>query len=148
MAVGSPTNLKRTLPKGFQAQFRGASLWDLVQMECLARNRRVVRVTTVGNIGYLYFDGGNVVHAATLDSEGEDAAFQMLEWSHGSFEPCEREWPSTHSISISWQNLMLKAAHANDEIGRHKLIGLPHAERLPEPGGAKTTTESQMTMKA
>jgi hypothetical protein len=96
-------NGKKTLPTGFQAQIRGASLWDLVQIECLARKHRVVRVTTIGNVGYLYFDGGDIIHAATLELEGEEAAFEMLHWSQGTFEPCERSWPEHPTITISWR---------------------------------------------
>jgi hypothetical protein len=114
VATPQPSVVK-TLPTGFQAQIRGASLWDLVQIECLARKHRVVRVTTVGNVGYLYFDGGNIVHAATLDEQGELAAFEILQWNQGSFESCDREWPPSPTITISWQTLLLRAAQFKDE---------------------------------
>jgi hypothetical protein len=146
MAAVSMNN-KKTLPTGFQAQLRGASLWDLVQIECLARKHRVVRVTTVGNVGYLYFDDGDIVHAATLELEGEAAAFEMLHWSQGTFETCERNWPEHPSITISWQALLLRAAQIKDEYGRAKVLSLPSKDRVDHQG-ASITVESQMTMKA
>jgi hypothetical protein len=147
MATPLP-NVVKTLPTGFQAQIRGASLWDLVQIECLARKHRVVRVTTVGNVGYLYFDGGNIVHASTLEQEGEAAAFEMLQWTHGSFEACDRAWPASSTIHISWQVLLLRAAQTNDEEGRNKIVALPSKERGPDHDEPAVTTESQMSTKA
>jgi hypothetical protein len=125
MAGAFQPNSKKPLPSGFQAQIRGANLWDLVQIECLSRNNRVVRVTTAGNVGYLYFEAGNIVHAATLDLSGEAAAFEMLQWNQGTFEVCEREWPAHPTITISWQNLLLKVAQMKDEQGRGKVVALP-----------------------
>src|SRR5258708_24638128 len=121
MATPGP-NAVKTLPTGFQAQIRGASLWDLVQIECLARKHRVVRVTTVGDVGYLYFDAGNIVHAATLELEGETAAFEMLGWTQGTFEPCDRVWPDRPGITAGWQTLLLRAAQIKDEQGRGKIV--------------------------
>ena len=63
---------------GFRAQISGASLWDLVQMECLSRSRQVFRVNGEGGVGYLYFAEGRVVHAATLKLIGEVAALEIL----------------------------------------------------------------------
>ena len=146
MAVVSMSG-KKTLPTGFQAQIRGASLWDLVQIECLARKHRVVRVTTVGNIGYLYFNDGDIVHAATLELEGEAAAFEMLHWSQGTFESCERNWPEQPTITISWQALLLRAAQSKDDQARAKVLSLPSKDRVDREGTA-ITVESQMTMKA
>src|SRR5713101_7358226 len=140
-------NGKKTLPTGFQAQIRGASLWDLVQIECLARKHRVVRVTTVGNVGYLYFDGGNIVHAATLEQEGEAAAFEMLQWNQGTFESCDRGWPASPSITISWQALLLRAAQIKDEQGRGKVVSLPSKERVADPE-VTISVESPMSTKA
>ena len=73
----------------------GVSLWDLVQMECLARSRLVVLVKGEGGIGYLYFDRGQIVHAITADRVGEQAALEILAWTNGSFQPCDRPWPET-----------------------------------------------------
>jgi hypothetical protein len=138
----------KTLPTGFRAQLGGASLWDLVQIECLARKRRVARVTTPGNIGYIYFDEGNIVHASTFELEGEAAACQMLQWDQGTFEPCDRPWPPVCNISVPWQSLLLRAAQLKDEQDRNdrsKVIALPSKERAPEDDGSTAQAESPMS---
>jgi hypothetical protein len=116
---------------GFQAQIKGASLADLVQMECLAGSHRVVRVTSGGNLGFLYFRGGGLVHASTKSLSGEPAALDILSWSEGSFEPVEREWPARESISSGWQSLLLRAAQARDERSAQSVVAL--RSNVPRP---------------
>jgi len=103
-----------TQTSGFQARIKGASLADLIQMECLAGSKLVVRVTSGTKVGYLYFRGGAVVHAVTPTSAGEPAAMEMLAWNGGTFEPADRKW-TKDTIASNWQNLLLRAAQLRDE---------------------------------
>jgi hypothetical protein len=103
-----------TPASGFQAKIKGASLADLIQMECLAGSKLVVRVTSGSKVGYLYFRGGSVVHATSPGSSGEPAAMEMLGWNGGTFEPADREW-SKDTIASTWQNLLLRSAQIRDE---------------------------------
>src|SRR6185503_18614394 len=84
--------------QGFSANLTGASLADLVQMECLANSTLVVRVVSGDEEGYLYFAGGQIVHAMSSGAVGEKAALEILSWDRGSFEPCSAGWPSASSI--------------------------------------------------
>jgi hypothetical protein len=110
---------------GFHAQLQGASLWDLVQMECLARSRLVVEVTGEGGVGYLYFDGGRVVHASTQRHRGQTAALEILGWTHGTFQPSQRSWPAAPTIEMSHEALLLHAAKERDEQGASNLVAFP-----------------------
>jgi hypothetical protein len=116
---------KALTPSGFQAKIRGVSLADLIQMECLAGSKLVVRVTSGPKVGYLYFRGGAVVHAVTATALGEAAAMEMLAWTGGTFEPTDREW-SKDTISTNWQTLLLRAAQIRDEKD-HSVVTL-HAD--------------------
>jgi Domain of unknown function (DUF4388) len=109
---------------GFRAQISGASLWDLVQMECLSRTRQVIRISGEGGIGYLYFAGGRVVHAVTSKLIGETAALEILSWTNGLFQPCERAWPATSSIETSCEGLILRLAKRRDEVASN-LVAFP-----------------------
>jgi hypothetical protein len=115
-AIGSPSS-------GFQARIKGVSLADLIQMECLAGSKLVVRVTSGARVGYLYFRGGSVVHAVTPTSSGEPAAMEMLGWTGGTFEHADREW-SKDTIGSSWQNLLLRAAQIGDEKHMGSVVAL------------------------
>ena len=111
--------------RGFSAQLRGASLWDLIQMECLARSHRVVQVVGEGGVGYLYFDRGQIVHATTAQRTGEAAALEILDWTNGSFQSCERGWPTQATIRTSHEGLILQAAQLRDERSASNLVAFP-----------------------
>ena len=128
--VGDSDDEDKTVPGvhpgravGFRAKLAGVSLWDLVQMECLAGSRIVVLVTGEGGIGYLYFDRGQIVHAMTTDHIGEDAALEILGWTNGSFQPCERPWPEARTILTSHEALILEVARRQDEASN--LVAFP-----------------------
>ena len=109
---------------GFRAQISGASLWDLVQMECMSRSRQVFRVSGEGGVGYLYFAEGRVVHAATAKLVGETAALEILGWTNGLFQPCDRAWPAAFSIESSCEGLILRLAKQRDEVSSN-LVSFP-----------------------
>jgi hypothetical protein len=122
--VGAPPQPAAAI--GFHAQLEGASLWDLVQMECLARSHRVVQVAGEGGLGYLYFDSGRVVHAATTRRRGQAAALEILGWTRGTFQASDRSWPSSGpTIDISAQSLLLHAAKERDEQRASNLVAFP-----------------------
>jgi hypothetical protein len=107
---------------GFRAEIGGANLWDLVQMECLARRSSCVRVTSPNDVGYLYFDRGEIIHATTRRLSGQLAALEILSWEHGSFVPVDDHgdlglpgWPAKRTIDVSHEALILRAAQLRDE---------------------------------
>jgi hypothetical protein len=103
---------------GFSAMLRHAGLWDLVQLRCESRVRCVVCVTSGRQAGYLYFAEGQIVHAATGGVQGERAVLEILSWTSGTWDSCERPWPSVPTITTSWQGLFLRAAQQQDEARR------------------------------
>jgi hypothetical protein len=113
-----------TTEEGFSANLTGASLPDLVQMECLGNSTVVVRVVSGDDQGYLYFHAGQIVHAMTQSAVGEAAALEILDWNRGSFEPCSAGWPSEFTITKPWQALVMSAAAARDEA-RRKVVDFP-----------------------
>jgi Domain of unknown function (DUF4388) len=134
--VGSQTQGRTgSIPGGFQARLNGASLWDLVQMECQARTRRVVRLSSRDAVGYLYFSDGEIVHAQTQRAFGERAAVEILQWSDGSFDVCERAWPASPTIHTSHEALLLHVAKLRDEQAGSNLVTFPGRQETagPEP---------------
>ncbi len=134
---------------GFRANLNGASLADLVQMECLSGRQRVIRVSSGSDVGYLFFRGGQIVHAISRQDIGEGAALEILRWQTGTFEPCNAGWPDRDSISSNWQNLLLTAAQQHDESGRHNLVAFPGVRASarassPPPSAAAPRTPSRL----
>ena len=132
---------------GFRASLH-AALPDLVQMECLAHTRGSFRITSGRKIGYLVFEGGQLIHAISSDLTGEAAAFEILSWSEGTFEPCNVGWPETPTIHSKWESLLLLAAQARDESGRRRVVSLPartNAKRSPTPAAPPAIASTEPT---
>ncbi|HEY2407362.1 MAG TPA: DUF4388 domain-containing protein [Polyangiaceae bacterium] len=129
---------------GFRVSVNGATLADFVQMECLAQSRQAFRITSADKIGYMYFDGGQILHAISGDHVGEAAALDILKWRDGAVEPCNVGWPDQPTIHANWQSLLLTAAQARDESGRHKLVPFPAQRSLvPRPNETKQPTKAE-----
>jgi hypothetical protein len=130
----SPNTMRES---GFRANLHGASLADLVQMECLSGHERVMRVSSGTEVGYLFFRGGQIVHAVSRRGIGETAALEILRWNDGTFEPCSAGWPDRDSIGSNWQNLLLLSAQHRDEQSRHNLVAFPGARTaVPRPASS------------
>lgn len=134
-------------PEGFRASLNDATLADLVQMKCLSGSRGAYRVTSQGSVGFLFFDGGGIQHAIAADAVGEAAALEILSWQRGTFEPCDAPWPATPTVGTTWQNLLMRAAQARDESGRHVVSELrssmapPRPTKPPRPPSAQRARE-------
>jgi hypothetical protein len=127
---------------GFRARLAGVGLWDLVQMECLAGSRACVLVTGEGGIGYLYFAHGHIIHAVTVDQVGEEAALEILSWTNGSFQPCDRPWPEAATITTSHEALILQVATRRDESSN--LVAFPGAGAGAAPGASDGLDDVEM----
>ena len=100
---------------GFRASLTDTSLFDLVQIECTRRAHGAARVDSKGRRGYLFFDGGEIIHARTGSLVGEPALFEMLSWPSGIITPADVAWPARPTLRDGWQHLLLRAAQAMDE---------------------------------
>jgi hypothetical protein len=123
------TGEQRTQGSGFAARLQDASLWDLIQFECMRRSRRIVRVTSRGLLGFVFFRDGDVVHATTGRQTGEAALGEMLNWQEGGFETWTGSWPDRETINTPWQRVLLEVAQAKDEARAPKLLSFPSRER-------------------
>jgi hypothetical protein len=122
-----------TIEVGFRANLTGASLADLVQLECLANSTLAVRVVSGNDTGYLYFQAGRIVHAMSSNAVGKAAALEILAWDQGSFEPCSAGWPTSFSIDTPWQALLMQAATARDEARRKTVVDFPRERTQGTP---------------
>ncbi len=95
---------------GFVARLGGISLPEIVRLECLRGGQRILRVSSRGQSGYLYFRGGNLVHAATAITVGAAALSEMLAWRSGSVESGTGGWPAHESIPRPWLEVLLEVA--------------------------------------
>jgi hypothetical protein len=101
--------------EGFDGQLRCASLADLIQLQCSNRTRVAVSVRSDHREGHLFFDDGQIVHAVAGRLVGEDAVFEVLNWTTGTFGASNEPWPTTPTVTSTWQQVLLLAAQRRDE---------------------------------
>lgn len=127
---------------GFSVSLEGASLFDLVQFECLDHEAKILGVRTSSQVGWLYFRSGNLVHAKTGEQVGEAAVREMLRWENGQITHERGSFPAVETISAPWQSVLLRAAHALDESDRtDNVVTFPARESLTAPAGGAMTGE-------
>lgn len=100
---------------GFAGQMLGASLPDLIQMQCLSMATRAVRVDANSVTGRIYFAGGQIIHASVGVLAGEAALLEMLGWKNGTFTCEEGVRAPDETVSRHWQSILLEAAQREDE---------------------------------
>jgi hypothetical protein len=106
--------------QGFAGQMHGASLPDLIQMQCLSMVTRAVRVDANSVTGHIYFAGGQVIHACVGVLVGEAALFEMLCWKNGTFTFEEGLRAPDETVTRHWQGILLEAAQLEDEEARER----------------------------
>lgn len=145
-----------TARRGFAVRLEGAALFDLIQLECLQRSRKAVRVRSGTRTGHLFFRGGNLVHATSGALEGETAVREILHWPAGVYETArsgEGDWPGRETIALPWQVVLLRAVQADDDEARDpqanpaakgpsKILSFPSPEGATAPGEHEVKTTS------
>ena len=98
--------------------FRGVqskSLVDIIQLECLAQNSVVLRISNGALTGKLWIQDGELIDAAADDLSGEAAFKRILAWKTGNFETLPAEPTRPRTIFQSYNALLLETAQALDE---------------------------------
>lgn len=80
-----------------------------IRQAAMAMVSSVIRVEVAGNVGYLFFLNGELVHGSTLELEGEPAVNAMLSWREADLAWCERRWPKERTVFRSWSELCTTA---------------------------------------
>jgi hypothetical protein len=95
----------------------------------------VLCVEVVGNVGYLFFLEGEIVHASTLELEGEPAVIAILAWREVRLTWCERRWPRERSVLRDWNQL---TAAAQTPLPAVAAVAMPvNAEPAVQPPPAR-----------
>ncbi len=98
-----------------EGNLKDISLANLIQMICQEGNAAVLFLKYEGQRGALYFDQGELLHAATGTLVGEEAVYRMLSWSSGTFRLSEHGAKPQRSIQRSWTHLLIEGARLLDE---------------------------------
>ncbi len=115
-----------------EGDLRAFSIFDITQSLMSGRKTAHVTVENGPDTGYLYFAGGQIVHA--LDGRmnaGEKAVFNIFTWRRGSFVIDFDRRIEEKNITAPTDYLLLEVARNLDEVGQEK----------PDQDDAATQTE-------
>jgi len=112
--MGHSTSVKNA-DDSFAVSLTCLSALDIIQLKCLSSATLVLEVDSPSGIGQIFFENGQIVHAETHNSSGEEAFEQILRWKGGRIK--EMTAPSTpqRTITTGWQGLLLNVAQRIDE---------------------------------
>ncbi|MBN1180458.1 MAG: DUF4388 domain-containing protein [Anaerolineae bacterium] len=91
------------------------SLPTLVQMTCQEGTRAQLTLHHGDQEAVLYFDGGNIVHAALEDQTGEEVVYRVLKWQEGDFNLQAGVPPPDSTIVTPWSALLMDGLQQVDE---------------------------------
>lgn len=94
------------------------SLPDVIQLVGFGRKTGVLMVEHGGLGSRLYFAEGNVVHAVSGDTEGENAVYRLFRVDEGEFRFKAESAPERRTIFMDPTNLVMEAARLLDESTR------------------------------
>lgn len=103
---------------GFSGATGGLPLVDLLQVWSLNHFSGLVAVNFHGQVGHLYFEAGEVVHAEAGQVVGEQAVSVILGWPDGAFEPFPNTTTLKRTITKRLSHLLLDTHRVLDEQRR------------------------------
>jgi CheY-like chemotaxis protein len=123
--------LGRENTDGFR-DIQAKNLLDVIQMECLAENSSVLRITSGQIVAKIWFQHGELIDATAEGADGEAAFRRILKWKSGTFESLPAEPEHVRTITKSVDSLLLeseqgaeKAANPGsaEELAQQKFVG-------------------------
>jgi hypothetical protein len=96
------------------ARLDEVALADLIQLSGQRPDRSVLRVTSGGQSGYLFFDSGLLYSATFEAASGLPALARMLELESGTLQSCEQPWPMLGNIQMDPSVALLRATNFRD----------------------------------
>ncbi len=103
--------------RGFSGVIQQASLADMLQMLCTGGNSLILQVKSRTGLSEIFIRDGAVVHAIANESEGYDAFYHIMTLRGGEFNTQPFAEPPKHTITNSWEYLLMESARLLDERG-------------------------------
>jgi len=94
------------------------SALDIIQLKCVSNATLVLQISSPRGIGRIYFEEGQIVHADTSESGGEEAFEEILRWKGGQIKELAAVCKPPRTITEGWQGLLLNVCQRMDETDR------------------------------
>jgi len=91
-----------------QGNLNEMSLANLIQVNCQEMRSARLMLEHAGQQGEVYFSDGQVSHAVLGDVTGNEAVYEMLTWTDGTFVYDRDQSSPTKTITVKWNALLLE----------------------------------------
>jgi hypothetical protein len=91
------------------------SLIGVMQIICMEHRRAGLFVRRRGEEATILFDGGDIIQATLGNLQGEEAVFQLLTWTEGSFRTTDQITIVTRNVFKNWNHLLIEGMRRIDE---------------------------------
>jgi len=125
-------------------KFQGLPLVDLLQVWSLNHFSGMVRVTSKGRAGHLYFVDGEIVHAEAEGASGEGAVRAIIAWADPAFEPFPNTSTLKRTIQKRLSHLLLDAHREFDERRRTGEPPAPTTAQAPAQEAPRPSVMDQI----
>ncbi len=101
------------------------SIVELLQLPVRERKSSIIKLNYNKDKAELYYKDGILINAQLNNIAGEEAVYELLDWSHGQFELISKSVNKSKNINKKIENLIMEGVHLLDEKHqreRHKLI--------------------------
>jgi predicted regulator of Ras-like GTPase activity (Roadblock/LC7/MglB family)/CheY-like chemotaxis protein len=99
----------------FRGTVAGVGLTDVIQIKALSGINSALRVKDGDRQGIIYFENGEVVHAICDDLEGEEAFYQIMEFTGGLLDSINVTTVPEHTITAPVGVLLIEGMRRSDE---------------------------------
>ncbi len=100
----------------FQGTLSDLHVADIIQLKCISGATSMLEFTGPrGEKARVYFERGQVRHAATGDKEGLAAFNEIVDWKGGKISEVLVPAGIQHTIHLDWQMLLMEAVRKLDE---------------------------------
>jgi CheY-like chemotaxis protein len=121
----------------FQGTLSDLHIADIVQLKCISGATSLLEFTGPrGEKARVYFENGQVRHAAAPGKEGMAAFNEIVDWKGGLISEVPVPHGIPRTIDLNWQVLLMEAVRESDEL-RGTTTTAPAAEGAPAPSGHK-----------
>jgi DNA-binding response OmpR family regulator len=107
--------LEQERSKGVRGDLRDLGLTGIISISCNEMLQAQLLIRRKGQPAEIYFEKGNIVHAALDGQEGEEAIYELLSWEDGSFSLKQGVAPPKYTIETDWRFLLLEGMRRIDE---------------------------------
>ncbi len=133
------------LEAGTKSYIRGITLATFLQLMSAEKKNCTLKITSEGQVGYLYIGKGELFDAEFAQLKGEEAAMEIVAWENAEIEMdgiCRRQRPA---IELPLEHLLIEAFRRKDERQREQELAAQQAPTVPSAEAGEAPAPSGET---